>query len=54
MRTTKQDPTLCTNAPVVGVKTSSNERIIAIQLMTIDKAILNFIVLIVASDNHLI
>ena len=51
MSTTKQDPALCTKAPVVGVNNSMIERITAATLMHIDKVILNLIVVTVALDN---
>lgn len=44
MSTTKQEPALCTKAPVVGVNNPRTDKVTAIKLIHIDKAILNLIV----------
>ena len=52
IRTTKQEPALCTSAPVTGVSSSNRESTIATKLMHIDRVILNLIVFIVALDSR--
>lgn len=49
--TTNTEPALCTNAPVVGFSSPNTERMMATKLIAIDKAMLNLIVLTVASDS---
>ena len=50
--TTRQEPQLCTNAPVVGVSNPKSDNAIATKLMQSDKEILNLIVLTQELDNH--
>ncbi len=49
INTTRQEPQLCTNAPVVGVSNPKSDNAIATKLMQSDKEILNLIVFIVAT-----
>ena len=51
IRTTKQEPALCTNAPVVGFSTPMTDKVTASRLMHIDSPILNLMVLTVALDS---
>ena len=51
-RTTKQEPALCTSAPVVGFKTPLTERKTATKLMTIDSVMLALMVFTVALDSR--
>ena len=50
--TTRQEPPLCTSAPVTGVSNSSRESMIAAKLMHTDSAMLNLMVLTVALDSR--
>lgn len=50
--TTKQEPALCTSAPVTGVSSSNRERTIATKLMHIDRVMLNLMVFTVALDSR--
>ena len=50
IKTTKQEPALCTGAPVVGLSIPITDRVTAIILIHIDKPMLNLIVLTVALD----
>lgn len=52
IRTTKQDPALCTSAPVVGVSSPSTERVTATKLMHMDSVMLVRIVFTVAFERR--
>lgn len=52
IRTTKQEPALCTSAPVVGFKTPLTDSATARRLMHMDRPILNLMVLTVALDSR--
>lgn len=49
---TKQEPALCTSAPVAGVSTFRRDSAIATKLMHIDRVMLTLIVLTVALDSR--
>ena len=53
MSTTRQEPALCTRAPVVGVRTSSRDSAMARKLMAMDRAMLHRMVFTVALDSRL-
>lgn len=50
--TTKQEPALCTRAPVVGFSTPRTDRVTARKLMHMDSEMLNLMVLTVALDSR--
>lgn len=50
--TTRHDPALCTNAPVVGVNNPSTEHVTAAKLMDMESAMLNLMVFTVALDKR--
>ena len=52
MSTTKQDPALWTNAPVVGFRRPSTERVTAIRLMSMDMEMLSRMVFTVALERR--
>ena len=51
-KTTKTEPALCTNAPVVGFKAPITESIIAKKFIIIERLILIFIVFTVAFESR--
>lgn len=52
INTTRQEPQLCTNAPVVGVSSPKSDSVIATKLIKRDSEILNLIVFTQAFDNR--
>ena len=52
INTTKQEPALCTSAPVTGVSSSNRESTIATKLMHMDRVMLNLMVFTVALESR--
>ena len=52
MSTTKQEPALCTKAPVVGLSSPNREQTMAAALMHMERAMLSLMVLTVAFESR--
>lgn len=52
MSTTKQEPALCTSAPVVGFRTPSTDRVTAMKFMHMEIVIAVLMVFLAATDKR--